>query len=428
MTTLLLTEIFPPHIGGSGRWFWELYRRLPAGEFVVVAGAHPAQSEFDSQHDLRIHRLDFTVQEPYLARIKDYQRLVTEITSVIRTEDVEMIHCGRFLLEGVLATLIRWKLKIPFACYAHGEEVNLFNREYRPPWYKRVVCNSREMGLLGGAVLHNADYMIANSGNTRSILTDRWGLPAEQIEVLYPGVDTGLFAPAQRDIEGRNRLGWAERTVILTVGRLTRRKGHDMMIAALPVIQQTVPDVLYAIVGDGEEATNLRSLVEEKGVESQVVFLHELGDNELIWCYQQCDLFVLPNRRIEGDIEGFGMVLLEAQACGRPVLAGSSGGTEETMRPNETGLIVPCEEVELLAQEVSALLSDKQRLDKMGNAGREWAVQNFDWEILSQRATEIFARRHESSSSRSQLHDNHPRQSQPRGHGKRSFKTKGHLD
>ena len=147
----------------------------------------------------------------------------------------------------------------------------------------------------------------------------------------------------------RARLGWGERRVVLTVGRLQKRKGHDMMIRALPAIRRAVPDVLYAIVGDGEERAALEQLAEQEGVRQSVQFLGEVDDETLVRCYQQCDLFALPNRQVGGDIEGFGMVLLEAQACGRPVLAGASGGTAETMRVPETGRVVPCDRPQELA-------------------------------------------------------------------------------
>jgi phosphatidylinositol alpha-1,6-mannosyltransferase len=121
-----------------------------------------------------------------------------------------------------------------------------------------------------------------------------------------------------------------------------------------------------------------------------VQFLGETIDDDLIRCYQQCDLFVLPNREVNGDIEGFGMVLVEAQACGRPVVAGDSGGTAETMRVGETGHIVCCNDTHALAKIVSELLIDDQRRARMGQAARAWAVSQFDWDALAKRADELF--------------------------------------
>jgi phosphatidylinositol alpha-1,6-mannosyltransferase len=177
---------------------------------------------------------------------------------------------------------------------------------------------------------------------------------------------------------------------VLTVGRLQKRKGHDVMIKALPAIRESVPDILFAVIGDGEERENIERLVIEYGVADQVQLLGEVDDATMISCYQQCDLFALANRQVGRDIEGFGMVLVEAQSCGRPVLAGASGGTRETMRIGETGIVVPCEEPHRLADELRTLLSDRERLEAMGRAARPWVVENLDWNALTEQAAELF--------------------------------------
>jgi phosphatidylinositol alpha-1,6-mannosyltransferase len=151
-----------------------------------------------------------------------------------------------------------------------------------------------------------------------------------------------------------------------------------------------VPDVLYAIAGEGEEHRALEALVAREGLAESVQFLGEVDDPTLVQCYQQCDLFLLPNRQIGSDIEGFGMVLLEAQACGRPVVAGASGGTAETMQVPRTGRLVSCEAPDELAALVASLLADPGMLERMGQAAREWVVERFDWAALSRQAQDLF--------------------------------------
>lgn len=163
-----------------------------------------------------------------------------------------------------------------------------------------------------------------------------------------------------------------------------------MLISALPEILQTIPEILYSIVGAGEERVALERLVEEKQLAGHVQFLEEVSDEELIQCYQQCDLFALPNRQIGGDIEGIGIVLLEAQAAGKPVVAGDSGGTRETMRIPETGVVVPCEVPGPLAHQIAELLGNPQRLETMGGAGREWVTTKFDWRAQSRQLHDLF--------------------------------------
>src|SRR5262249_11335739 len=160
-------------------------------------------------------------------------------------------------------------------------------------------------------------------------------------------------------------------------------KGQDMMIRALPRIRRHCPDILYAIVGGGLQRGYLESLVAELGVADCVQFRGAPTDEELIHYYQQCELFVLANRRVGWDFEGFGIVLLEAQSCGKPVLAGASGGTAETMDVPNTGRVLLCEEPEPLADAVVDLLNQPTLRQQMGQRGRSWVAEHFDWEVLS---------------------------------------------
>lgn len=394
MTTLLVSEIFPPKIGGSGRWFWELYSRLPRDAYAVAAGSDPDQERVDTATDLEIDRVPLTFPTRFLrpSSLGGYWRAARSLAGSVSRRDVRWLHAARCLPEGLLAAAVARRCGIRYACFAHGEEVNLSNDEPRPPWYRRRVYESRELGWIVGVVLANAAYLIANSDNTASILTDRWGLPAERVHRVHPGVDTDRFTPAVADPAARDRLGWRDRRVLLTVGRLQRRKGHDVLIQSLPEIRRRVPDVLYAIVGGGEERDGLERLARQLEVADSVRFMGELDDAQVIDCYRQCDLFVLPNREISGDIEGFGLVLLEAQACGRPVVAGDSGGTRETMDPGRTGVLVACDHPGELIETLAELLLDRGRLDMMGEAGREWIERHFGWDASARQAAEVFAR------------------------------------
>jgi phosphatidylinositol alpha-1,6-mannosyltransferase len=153
-------------------------------------------------------------------------------------------------------------------------------------------------------------------------------------------------------------------------------------------VRCAVPDVLYVIVGEGERRRCLEQLVQELGLKGHVQFRGEPSDEELVACYQQCDLFVLPNREVQGDIEGFGMVLVEAQACGKPVIAGASGGTAETLVKGKTGLVVDCRAPEPLAAAVTDLLTDDARRAAMGQAAAQWARTAFAWDRLATMAAE----------------------------------------
>ncbi len=378
---LLLSEIFPPRHGGSGRWFWELYRRLPSQTVAVAAGEHEGQEAFDRTHEMRVCRLPLE-QSQYGLRswsgLRGYRRALQSLRGVLKHERIDAVHAGRVLPEGWLAWRIKRRHGLRYLVYVHGEDINCYGQ-------------SRELSWMVRRVLRGAEVVICNSENSRQLLARQWRVPDVKVCVLHPGADVQRFVPAGRDERVRAALGWSGRCVVLTVGRLQRRKGHDQLISALPLIRRRVPNVFYAIIGAGDESEYLRRLVQEHDVADAVQFRGEPNDDALVRCYQQCDLFALPNREVGGDIEGFGMVLVEAQACGKPVIAGDSGGTRETMRVGETGLIVDCTRAETLASAVGDLLLDPARCESMGRAGRRWAIEHFGWTELAREAAQVFA-------------------------------------
>jgi phosphatidyl-myo-inositol dimannoside synthase len=374
---LVLAQVFPPRRGGSGQWLWELYRRLRA-DVHVVAGATDGDTAFDRESTLSTERmaLDFhswgvTSMRAAAQYIRTFAR-VRRATSRIRAD---VIHCGKSLPEGLIGAAISLTSGVPFLIYVHGEELTL-------------AAASRELRWLTRIVLRRAHAIVANSHHTKKLLVDSWSAVPDKIDVLHPGVDTARFVPAATDAAVRRRLGWTGRRVILTVGALQKRKGQDMMIRALPAIRSRCPDVLYAIAGEGWERSYLESLAQSCGVNDAVQFRGAPAETELIESYQQCDVFALPNRQVGWDFEGFGIVLLEAQACGKAVVAGRSGGTPETMQMGTTGELVDCEAPEPLAEIVAGLLCAPDQLAEMGARARDWAVARFDWTVRAREAEE----------------------------------------
>jgi phosphatidylinositol alpha-1,6-mannosyltransferase len=377
---LLVSEIFPPQTGGSGRWLWEIYRRFPDQRVAVAAGLHPEAEAFDATHSVPVQRIALNIPDWGLldrSARRAYWSALANVRRLAKAEGAGAIHCGRALPEGWIAWMLRQWSGIPYICYTHGEELN-------------YATSSRQLAWMLRRVLKGADFIIANSRNTQAILQDVWCVQPERIRLLHPGVDTNYFEPADRDLEARRNLGWGDRPVVLTVGRLQERKGQDTMIRSTALVRKAIPDVLYAIVGDGDDRARLEALVDELNLRANVQFVGECDDARLLSCYQQCDLFVLANRQVGQDIEGFGMVLLEAQACGKPVLAGDSGGTGETMDSPRTGMTLDCSASEPLAAAVLDLLQDPARRARMGVAARQWTVNHFDWDALASQAAELF--------------------------------------
>lgn len=381
MTTLLISNIFPPKTGGSGRWFWELYRRLPRNDYVIAAGECRDAAQFDQTHDLQVERVPLTLDSWGMlgwSSIVGYNRAWRRLKRIVLNRNVQVIHAGCALPEGWLAWLFHRRFGVPYAVYIHGEELQVFR-------------SSRELTWMARRVLRDAQLVIANSENTAELLRNSWPISTDRLKVFHPGVDTNYFRPAPFDPQIREQLGWLDRPVILTVGRLQRRKGHNVLIEALPTVKKAIPDVLYAIVGDGEERSRLESSVDSLCLRENVLFHGSVDDDSMRSAYQQCNLFALPNREVDGDFEGFGLVLLEAQACGRPVLSGLSGGTAETMSIGATGEAIDCTDAAVLATKLISMLADRTRLKRMGIAGRNWTVDRFDWSAIASRAPQVFA-------------------------------------
>ena len=377
--TLLLTENFPPKEGGSGRWFWELYSRLPNDKVLIVANDTPEGREFDNTHELDIVRIELESTEWGLASTKGlgfYWETIRKVLKLIKEHGIEEVHCGRVIPEGVIARALKLLAGARYNCFVHGEDVE-------------TAATSREHSLLVKNVCKNASMLICNSENTANIVRKLGFDSGSKCEVLHPGVDTSRFEVAAPDTSFRQQMGWSGKRVLLTVGRLQRRKGQDFLIKSMPALLKEFPDLFYAVVGRGECYDELISLVDQHELHDKVCVYPDMDDEALIKCYQQCDIFILPNRTIGNDIEGFGMVLVEAQVCGKPVIAGDSGGTRETMNIGKTGHIIDCSSTENLLNGLSPILRNREIVDGEVDIA-DYAKNRFNWDQHVAKAKRLF--------------------------------------
>jgi phosphatidylinositol alpha-1,6-mannosyltransferase len=377
---LVLTENFPPISGGSGRWFWELYSRLPKEQFVILADDIEGAEAFDKTHQLNIIRMPLSSPQWGFKSKRGmtfYWQKFWQIRKVVKQHNITHIHCGRVIHEGVIAWLLKLFTGTAYLCYVHGEDVE-------------TAATSGEHNLMVKQVCKHADKLICNSQNSANIVKRLNYADDSKIAVLHPGVDASLFIPAPEDANFKQQMGWQQRNVIITVGRLQERKGQDMMIRATALLKHQFPDILYAVIGRGECLESLQALTAELGLNEHVQFLTDMSDAQMIQAYQQSNLFILPNRTIGNDIEGFGMVLVEAQSCGIPVIAGDSGGTKETMLIDQSGFVIDCTDAQVICSTVSKLLADPERSQQMGKIGRQHVEAELDWQAHVQKASQLF--------------------------------------
>jgi phosphatidylinositol alpha-1,6-mannosyltransferase len=277
------------------------------------------------------------------------------------------VHCGRVLPEGFSAFLAQAAGARPYACWVHGEELN-------------YIDSSRELRHLARMVFSRTRAVFANSGNTAALLLQR-GVRSHLIHVIRPGVDTERFRPS---IEGsdvlRRRLAGDAMLVCLSVGRLQRRKGHDLVLQAIAGLGSRREELRYVIVGDGEERARLEAMTHQLGLDAVVRFQGSVASDELPLYYAASDLFLLPNRVEARDFEGFGIVFLEAAASGVPVIAGRTGGVPEAVLDGHSGLLVSGEDAAELRHAMTILLENRDRRAAMGHCGRERVLREFTWQ------------------------------------------------
>lgn len=379
----LISEIFPPDVGGSGRWFYEVFKRFSEQDYMIISKA--LRSGLEEQPDIpssRVSRIPFDLDETGAFSWKGfetYRRIKTDVRKQLTSRTFgkdEVFVAARMVPEGWIAASIVNRRNSPLVCFAHGEEINKSQRQ------AGGFMSSLQHRWMGAFVARRVDHWITNSQNTSDILTSQWKVPSIKISVIHPGVDIDAYYPVAPDQEFRRMMGWQDRYVLLTVGRLQKRKGHDHLIGALPQLLRIIPNLLYVIVGDGQEKRLLQNQVQSSGLEENVSFIFEASDSMVRKCYQQADLFILPNRSVGADIEGFGMVLVEAGACGIPVCAGRSGGTSETMIEGETGFLLDCSTPDSLAAELSKVLSNNE-LRLVGERAAKFCREKFSWMKVS---------------------------------------------
>jgi len=357
------------------------YSRFDPREVVVVASPQEGDTHIDRVLPFGVVRIPMLMVDwdPMVpASLVQYLHIMWHVYRQCHMHRLQQIHCAKVFPEGLVAWMLRWCYGLPYLLYAHGEEI-------------LSALTSRKLAWLLPRIYRGAAAIIANSRNTKTLLQNI-GVDASRIHVIHPGVHVPSFRAspeAAQRVRQKHHLGAA--SVLLTVGRMQRRKGQDMVIQALPRIRQSMPQVKYVMVGTGEELAALTTLVHEMGVQDSVVFAGSVPDQKLAAYYAACDVFVMPNREIGGDIEGFGMVYLEAGAAGKPVIGGKSGGTDDAIVDGVTGIRVDGNSSVEIADAVIDLLSTPDKAKAMGMRGRQRVEHEFAWDAVVQRTRVLCA-------------------------------------
>lgn len=364
MKHLLVTNDYPPKIGGIQSLLWEWWRRLPSDSFAVLTSPYEGAAEFDAAQPYRIERTREPVLLPHPLMVKRINDMATDFGADFVVLD-----------PALPLGLVGPALKLPYMVVLHGAEVTVPGRL---PGSKQVL----------GHVLRGARHVIAAGGYPAREGEHAAGR-ALPTTVVPPGVDTKRFVPVDDASRAavRSRFGIApDDEVVLGVSRLVTRKGYDTVIHAVAQLAPHRPKLRLVIGSTGRDEQRLRSIAAETN--APVTFLGRVAHDDLPLLYGCADVFAMMCRNRWGGLEqeGFGIVFVEAAACGTPQIAGDSGGSAEAVVDGETGFVMANpSDSSALAARIAQILDDEPLRRRMGTASRGRAVAEFDYDVLARR-------------------------------------------
>jgi phosphatidylinositol alpha-1,6-mannosyltransferase len=369
MTHLLVTNDFPPKVGGIQAYLWELWRRLDPSTFTVLtASSHPDAASFDREQaskGIRIERVPARVLVPIPAHVRRIRSLAEEVGASLVVLD-----------PALPLGLVGPVLGKPYAVVLHGAEVTVPGRL---PVARQTL----------GAVLGRARLVIC--AGRYPAAEARRAAPSMRAPVVEvpPGVDLDRFRPLSPEERAKARAAWGLPVggpLVVSISRLVPRKGMDVLIAAAAALEPSFPGLTVAIAGEGRDLGRLRGLVRQTG--APVRLLGRVDDEDLPRLYGAADLFAMAcrNRWLDLEQEGFGIVFLEAAAAGVAQVAGRSGGADEAVIDGETGLVVADpDDPGAVAHALRQLLGDDDRRRRMGRAARARVEESFGYGFLARR-------------------------------------------
>jgi phosphatidylinositol alpha-1,6-mannosyltransferase len=370
---LIVTNDFPPRAGGIQSFVHALALRLPPGQVVVYAPAWAGAADFDRQQPFPVLRHPTSLMLPVPA-VRD--RAVRALTE----HGCDRVLFGAAAPLGLLAPALRQAGADRIVAVTHGHEAG---------WAALPGARAllRRIGDSVDVVTYLGEYFRVRLARALS--------PAATARMarLAPGVDTAAFRRGAGGAAIRDRLGLAGRPVVVCVSRLVTRKGQDILIRAWPAVRAAGGDPVLLLVGSGPADRRLRQLARQLGVAGSVRFTGQVPAAELPAYYDAGDVFAMPCRTRRGglDVEGLGIVYLEASATGLPVIAGDSGGAPDAVISGETGYVVPGRSVEALVSRLTQLLTDPAAARAMGEKGLAWVDREWRWELVAGRLEQILA-------------------------------------
>ena len=374
---LCVTNDFGPRAGGIETFVIGLIERRPFGSTIVYTSAQDASAEYDARW---LKDFGVTVIRDKSKILLPTPRVARALRKLIEKERIEVAAFGAAAPLGLLSASMKKAGVKRTVALTHGHEV----------WWAKVFPFNLFMRRIGATV----DSLTYLGEFTRTAISAALSKEAAHAMVkIAPGIDVDHFRPVDA-ASLRAELGLTNKKVIVSVGRLVHRKGQDHLVESMPAILKVHPDAHLLLVGKGPYLEHLAKLVAKNGLQDSVSFIGRIQYAELP-AYICCgDIFAMPSRsRLMGlEVEGLGIVYLEASACGLPVIAGKSGGAPDAVIDGTTGLVVDGTNNDEIAQAAIALLSDPSKAQQMGAAGRQWIIDEWRWEIWAQKFESLLSK------------------------------------
>ena len=368
--TLFITNDFGPRAGGIETFIIGLIQRLPHASTIVYTSSQGDTREYDAtwlaEYGVRVIRDRAKILLPT-------PRVIREVTKLIKLDGIETVAFGAAAPLAIMSSALRRAGARRIVALTHGHEV----------WWSKVFPFTLAMRRIGSTT----DALTYLGEFTRKAISAALTPKAGDAMVkIAPGIDTDHFAPVDATML-RESLGLTGKRVIVSVGRLVHRKGQDYLIEAMSAIVHEIPQAHLVLVGEGPYREHLVKLVQKYSLDDYVTFIGRIQYAELPKYICLGDVFAMPSRsRFRGlEVEGLGIVYLEASACGLPVIAGASGGAPDAVIEGVTGTVVDGEDSAAIAVAAINLLNDPERAAKMGQDGRDWIVQKWRWQIWAEK-------------------------------------------
>lgn len=375
MRTLLVTFDYPPMVGGIATLFGTLWPRAGHAETMILAPSGAGSAALDAAHPGRVFRFPASGRGGRLAKALDMATCLVWFAAIAVRHRPEMVIAGQIARAGPLAHVWSALTGRPYAVWVYGGETS--SAFTASPLATRYLQH----------VLRAARHVFSISPFTSRTVIE-FGVPADHVIEIPLGVSEAL-RPMPKDPHYVARFDLAGKLVFLSVGRLIERKGIDTMLEALAGLDDRLPPWRYLIVSDGPYRRSLEQLARQLDLQERVVFTGYVDDDELPIYYNLCDIFAMPNREVRSDgasslsVEGFGMVFIDAAACGKPVIGGRSGGAVHAVDDGLNGLLVEPGDVDGLRRAILEL-TDPELRARMGRAGIELAAR-FTWERAAEK-------------------------------------------